>query len=556
MKVVVFTQGNIGRGLARFLAQLDAEPGVTLGAVIVDGFRVAPRKRARFLARTWGPWTFATSIIYQVMRTALARAGDLLFRAWHDRFVPPLGVQQRRKLLGRLPVKHVADIHAPESLNFIRSLDADLGLIAGGRILQPAVTGAPRLGTLNIHKHDARKYRGGAQIGYPECRNGDPVLTVTIHFATNQVDAGDVVATRDIAIERFDCDRSLAVKAEIHGMALYLDAVRQLRDGSADPVPQDKAAGTLLFTTPYLTRDLFWYKRRRRLHKALRGDPYDNPLRNLARRTRNMAAITCLPLLARKRRALEASGCAPIIIFYYHGVGNGAENWMHLPLDVFDRQVEYMQRYFEIISLAEAVRRLRSGASRSTAAVLTFDDGYASLHEVLLPYLEYHAIPASYFVCAGASESGSHLQHDTDKGYHDVDLMNTAQIRDCARRGVTIGSHGNHHEDMAKLSGAQLEHALFASADQLETWLKKRIRYFAFPFGGLENISPQALETASKRYDAVFSAYGGYNLPNGPDRRHFTRFANPTNRAGVVSVMNGMHRLEPFYQQRPGYLDW
>lgn len=554
MKVVVFTQGDIGPGLARFLAQLDAEPGVTLGAVIVDGFRVTPLKRARFLARTWGPWTFVTSIIYQVTRTTLARAGDLLFRAWHDRFVPPLGALQRRELLARLPVKHVADIHAPESLNFIRSLDADLGLIAGGRILQAAVTGAPRLGTLNIHKHDARKYRGGAQIGYPECRNGDPVLTVTIHFATDQVDAGDVVATRDIAIEPFDCDRSLAVKAEIHGMALYLDAVRQLCDGNADPVPQDKDTGTLLFTTPYLTRDLFWTKRRRRLHNALR-DPYDSLPRNLARRTRNMAAFTCLPLLARKRRALEASGRAPIIIFYYHGIGNGADNWMHLPLDMFDRQVEYMQRYFEIISLSEALRRLRSGDSRSTAAVLTFDDGYASLHKVLLPYLEYYALPASFFICAEAAESGSPLQHDTDKGLHDVELMNTAQIRDCARRGVTIGSHGNQHEDMAKLSGAQLEHALIASADQLESWLEQKVTHFSFPFGGLENLSAEALDIAAKRYDAVFSAYGGYNLPNGTDRFHFTRFANPSNRSGVVAIMNGMHRLEPFYEQRPGYLD-
>lgn len=554
MRVVVFTQGGITPSLALFLSRLETEPGVELAAVVVDDRRGSAWRRARLLSAKWGLRVFAVSIGYQVLRVALSRVVSVLFRLWHDRFVPPRPSGSVFRLSEGVRIEHVADINSRDGAALIRSLDADLGVIVGGRVLKDRVTGAPRLGTLNIHKHDARKYRGGAQVGYPECVNGDDNLVVTIHYATSRVDAGNIVATRAIPIERFDSDRSLAIKAEVQGMALYLEAVRRVRDGTADAEPQEGARAEYQYTTPYLQRDRFWRKRRRRHRRALR-DPYYSAPRAIVRGVRNGLVHPLLPMLAARRRALERAGRAPIVIFYYHGVGNGAENWMHLPLEAFDEQVQYINTYFRILSLDEAVQRLRAGKSSETAAVLTFDDGYASLHSVLLPYLRYYGIPATFFVCADAARTGARLEHDTGKGIRGAALMTPDEIAECAREGVTIGSHGNFHEDMARLDGDALRTALLDSGQAIAAWTGEDVRYFSFPFGGLDNLSEEAMSVASGRYDSVFSAYGGYNLPGGANRFHFTRFANPTNRAGVVAVMNGLHRFKPYYSLRPGYLD-
>jgi len=67
------------------------------------------------------------------------------------------------------------------------------------------------------------------------------------------------------------------------------------------------------------------------------------------------------------------------------------------------------RRGFDIISLDEALARLRAGASPRPFAVLTFDDGYRDLAEYALPVLERHGAPFTAYVTSGFADGSARL---------------------------------------------------------------------------------------------------------------------------------------------------
>lgn len=73
---------------------------------------------------------------------------------------------------------------------------------------------------------------------------------------------------------------------------------------------------------------------------------------------------------------------------------------------MFDRQLRLLKRFFWVIPLLEATRRLRDGTLPPRAACITFDDGYADNAEVALPLLLQHGLPACFFITSGYLDGG------------------------------------------------------------------------------------------------------------------------------------------------------
>ncbi|MBV9568294.1 MAG: polysaccharide deacetylase family protein [Hyphomicrobiales bacterium] len=64
---------------------------------------------------------------------------------------------------------------------------------------------------------------------------------------------------------------------------------------------------------------------------------------------------------------------------------------------------------YELVTLTEAVARLRTGRGRTPFAALTFDDGYRDNLSEALPVLERHGAPMTLFVTPGFAERSARL---------------------------------------------------------------------------------------------------------------------------------------------------
>ena len=210
------------------------------------------------------------------------------------------------------------------------------------------------------------------------------------------------------------------------------------------------------------------------------------------------------------------------MLFYHRIADDRATQWT-MSLATFQRQLRWLGRHFDLVSLAEAQRRVSSGHNQRPSATITFDDGYAENCEHALPLLVERQIPCTYFVCSQHVATGSPFAHDLALG-HRLAPNTPQQLRDLARAGIDIGAHTRTHADLGQIDDPQrLHEELVVARDELEQMCGATVRYFAFPFGLKRNLNPAAFWLARQAgYHGVCSAYGGFNFP-GEDAFHLQR---------------------------------
>ena len=75
---------------------------------------------------------------------------------------------------------------------------------------------------------------------------GDPIA-VSVHFVSEGVDAGAVLASRPIPVQAGDTLGRLREKSAALAVELLAEALAQLATGTAKPVPQDANEGRQYF---------------------------------------------------------------------------------------------------------------------------------------------------------------------------------------------------------------------------------------------------------------------------------------------------------------------
>ncbi len=104
-------------------------------------------------------------------------------------------------------------------------------------------------------------------------------------------------------------------------------------------------------------------------------------------------------------RKIRSFGLDPwITVLTYHRVGD-PERIGELDGGVvdareaaFDAQMAFLQKHFSVIGLDELAHFARGGTLPVNPVLVTFDDGYRDNHDVALPILKRHHIPAVFFL--------------------------------------------------------------------------------------------------------------------------------------------------------------
>lgn len=248
-----------------------------------------------------------------------------------------------------------------------------------------------------------------------------------------------------------------------------------------------------------------------------------------------------------------------VILAYHHIDGNPCVPY-DVSLDRFKYQMEYLHTYCQVVSLDDWLTGSDRLSGRKRNVILTFDDGYESFENHVIPILNKYGFHAHLFIPAGLVDgtggkefaspnkncSGNRLSRK---------MMSWKQIGKIDEKAVTVGSHTMFHPRLGLIPVDDLKMEIDESKKMIEKKLGRSIRYFAYPFslrggrvdGKRESIIRDLL--IQSRYTAACTTDMGFNRI-GTSPYHLRRmqiFLNDSGfvfRAKIRGAMNWMGAVQ------------
>lgn len=154
---------------------------------------------------------------------------------------PPVADAARAMGLRLMQPESLRAAHVVDDLQALRP---DLLVAAAyGRIIPRAVLDLPRLAGINVHPSLLPAYRGASPI-QAAVAEGEATTGVTIVHLADDLDAGDIILQREIAIDPEETAGDLERRLAEAGADLLIEAVRLIARGDAPRLPQDHHRAT------------------------------------------------------------------------------------------------------------------------------------------------------------------------------------------------------------------------------------------------------------------------------------------------------------------------
>lgn len=187
-------------------------------------------------------------------------------------------------------------------------------------------------------------------------------------------------------------------------------------------------------------------------------------------------------LLNRIKRKLNHMRLQPIRVYCLHHVCAefnaeimNRDDWMQM--DEFKQKVAAMrQNGVEFISLKDAYRHICKDKVRCKKyAVITFDDGYASLKEIL-PWLNEQKIPVTLFINGKYLDGKSYRKNPKEKYLTKDELWASASPL------IEIGNHGWEHVRVTDMTEEEFEKLVGKNVRLLQEH-PNYISFWAYTYG-------------------------------------------------------------------------
>lgn len=242
------------------------------------------------------------------------------------------------------------------------------------------------------------------------------------------------------------------------------------------------------------------------------------------------AALARGPMGHAGRRAMQGR----TLVLAYHnvvppGLAPGGDRSLHLPLDDFKRQLDYLVRYADVVPLPDMGSRPDTPSGRAGPAVssdrprvvVTFDDAYRGAVRDGIDALVERDLPGTLFVAPGLLGDQTpwwDALADPDRGLHPGlrrDLLGRMKgrtsailawarreglpfhaapearrtvnpdelVRAAARPGVTVAAHGWSHDALSALAPLDLAREIACCRRWLAEQVPGSIPWIAYPYG-------------------------------------------------------------------------
>ena len=213
----------------------------------------------------------------------------------------------------------------------------------------------------------------------------------------------------------------------------------------------------------------------------------------IKRHLKRVAGRACVALAP-----IAATSEPAICILVYHRVARisvhdpDRDNW-NVPPAVFEQHMAALAGWADIVRLEDlpAGMALETPVRRPRVCI-TFDDGFASVHEEALPILRRYRLPATVFVVTRFVGAERPMPFDGWSIHNAARVpmpawrpMSWDELESCAGSGlVEIGAHSHEHLDGRRCSAQQLSDETAACRRMLCARLgREHARSYAYPYG-------------------------------------------------------------------------
>jgi peptidoglycan/xylan/chitin deacetylase (PgdA/CDA1 family) len=194
-------------------------------------------------------------------------------------------------------------------------------------------------------------------------------------------------------------------------------------------------------------------------------------------------------------------------ILLYHNVSNRGSTRYIVRTAQFRAQMKALHTEgYQTITISQLADVIRSGGYLpEKPVVITFDDGYLSVHQNAFPILEEFGFQAVVYIISGTVA--------TDKSYG---YMQKAEVDDLVAAGWEIGSHSISHSSL-KATPLGLRSEIEKSKQELEEKLDVEIRSFSYPY----NITNDSIKGLVETYGYESAVGVDLFVIHSPDRLYF-----------------------------------
>ena len=143
-------------------------------------------------------------------------------------------------IANNLPILQPEKLKAPEFVDALQKIGADLFVVVAFRMLPEVVYAMPPQGTFNVHASLLPDYRGAAPIHHA-IMNGETVTGVTTFFLNHNIDTGDIIAQKEVEIGPAETTGELYDRLMAAGAVLAVETINSIENGTCRPHPQPEA---------------------------------------------------------------------------------------------------------------------------------------------------------------------------------------------------------------------------------------------------------------------------------------------------------------------------
>jgi len=195
--------------------------------------------------------------------------------------------------------------------------------------------------------------------------------------------------------------------------------------------------------------------------------------------------------------------------------------------EIFYRLLTTLSKNNRLVNPDEALSNLHQ--TTEALICLTFDDGYRDVYTVIAPVLARLKIKAIFFINPSflGMEKGA-TRYVLQKNYKttiDKTFMTREMVAALHQQGHVIGSHSTSHQRLNIEDEDVLLNEIVNSKIEIEKITQDKCIHFAYPFGGNNDLSNEALDLAMQNYSYIYSSIkrDGLWSFNGRviNRRHF-----------------------------------